>query len=175
MEDGEVTLRPIEEADLPALLRFRWDADAVGSFQWFGFRLDDAVAMERRWHEDRLIGGEASFLAVVAPDGACAGWVTWRPLAFGNHEIGCALFPPYRSRGIGTAAQRLLVDHLFATTPANRIQAGTEAGNTAERRSLERVGFQLEGIQRGNAFRDGEWRDAALYGLLRSDLRPEPR
>jgi RimJ/RimL family protein N-acetyltransferase len=171
-EDG-VVLRPIEEADLTLLLRLRWDRQAVGDYQWFGFRIDDARAFERRWREDGLISTDtASFLAVVAPDGACCGWVTWRPLPFGNYEIGAALFPEYRGRGIGTAAQRLLVEYLFATTTAHRIQAGTEVGNTAERRALERVGFHEEGVQRGMGFRDGQWRDGVMYSILRSDRLP---
>jgi RimJ/RimL family protein N-acetyltransferase len=172
VEDATVVLRPIEESDLPALLRFRWDPEIAGEFQWFGFRVDDARALERRWQEDGLITSAAqSFLAVVAPDGACAGWVAWRPLPFGNHEIGCALFPEYRGQGLGTAAQRLLVEYLFATTTANRIQAGTEVANAAERQALERVGFQVEGVQRGIGFRDGEWRDGVMYSILRSDPR----
>jgi ribosomal-protein-alanine N-acetyltransferase len=173
VEQDGVVLRPIDEADLAALLRFRWDLEAVGEYQWFGFRIDDARALERRWQHDGLISSDsASFLAVVAVDGACAGWVTWRPHPFGNFEIGAALFPEYRGRGVGTTAHRLLVDYLFATTTAHRIQAGTEVDNTAERRALERVGFQLEGVQRGVGFRDGEWRDGVMYSRLRSDARP---
>jgi RimJ/RimL family protein N-acetyltransferase len=89
-------------------------------------------------------------------------------------EIGVALFPEHRGRGIGTEAQRQLVDYLFATTPVHRIQAGTEAGNVAERRALERVGFRREGVQRGLYFRDGEWRDSVMYGLLRGDAQSPP-
>jgi [ribosomal protein S5]-alanine N-acetyltransferase len=170
VEDGTVVLRPIEESDLPRLLRLRWDAELTGEFQWFGFRVGDARALERRWQEDGLISSAAqSFLAVAAPDGTCIGWVAWRPLPFGNHEIGCALFPEHRRKGFGTAAQSILVDYLFSTTLANRIQAGTEVANVAECRALERIGFQAEGIQRGIGFRDGEWRDGVMYSILRFD------
>ena len=79
---------------------------------------------------------------------------------YGNHEIGIALFPEYRGKGIGTEAQRQLVHHLFEVTPANRIQAGTEADNLAEQRALEKVGFIREGVQRGFYFRHGSWQDS---------------
>jgi RimJ/RimL family protein N-acetyltransferase len=105
-------------------------------------------------------------------DGTCAGWVTWRPVgATGNFEIGIALLPGHRGHGVGTEAQRQLVDYLFDTTAANRVQAGTEVGNVAEQRALERAGFRREGVQRGLYFRAGRWRDSVMYGVVRGDRR----
>ena len=165
-----VRLRPIEESELADLVRFMWDPDACGEFQWFGFRVGTAREVVRRWHDAGLLGEGPCFLAVGLEDGACAGWVTWRRLdVSGNYEVGIALFPEHRGHGIGTEAQRQLVDYLFSTTTANRLQAGTEVENVAEQRALERVGFRREGVQRGLNFRAGRWRDSVMYGLLRDD------
>lgn len=170
-----VTLRPIQESELRELLRSFWDATVQSEYQWFGYRMAKAHDLERRWAEDGLVGGDSSFLAVGLEDGGCAGDVNWRAVGeSGSYEIGIFLFPEYRGRGIGTEAQRLLVDYLFATTPVHRIQAGTEVDNIAEQKALERVGFQREGVARGLYFRDGRWRDSVLYGLLRDDPRPGP-
>lgn len=87
----------------------------------------------------------------------------------GNFEIGIALFAEHRGHGIGPEAQRQLVTYLLSTTTANRLQAGTDVDNIAEQRALERVGFRREGVQRGLYFREGEWRDSVMYGLLRED------
>ena len=163
-------LRPVQESDLSELVRLYWDPDATGEFQWFGFRMSTARDIERRWHEDGLIGGEASYLTVEGDDGSCAGWVSWRPLGTGNVEIGIGLLPEHRGRGLGTEAQRQLVDYLFSTTPVHRIQAGTEIDNIAEQRALEKAGFRREGVMRGVAFRAGGWRDGVMYALLRDDL-----
>jgi RimJ/RimL family protein N-acetyltransferase len=169
-----VKLRPIEEAELSQLLRFVWDTAASGEYESFGFRMDWAAELERRWHEDRLIGDERSYLAVQAGD-ACAGWVTWRTIPRSStFEIGIALFPEHRGHGVGTEAQRQLVTYLFDTTPVHRLQAGTEVGNGAEQKALEAVGFQREGVQRGVHFREGHWRDGVMYGLLRGDLAETP-
>jgi RimJ/RimL family protein N-acetyltransferase len=167
-------LRPIEEDELSELVRLLWDPEAPGEHQWFGFRMDAVKDFERRWRDDGLIGKESSFLAVGLDDGTCAGWVTWRAVgAFGNFEIGIALFSEHRGHGTGTEAQRQLVDYLFSTTTANRLQAGTEVENLAEQRALQRVGFRREGVQRGLYFRAGQWRDSVMYGLLRDDERDE--
>lgn len=169
MEDG-VRLRPISESDLVLIVRFEWDLDAIGEFDWFGFRMERVRELERRWREDGLVGAESSYLAVVVGDDTCAGVVDWRPVGrTGNYEIGVALFPAHRGRGIGAEAQRLLVEYLFSTTTAHRIQAGTEIDNIAEQKALERVGFQREGVSRGHHFRAGQWRDGVIYGLLRGE------
>jgi [ribosomal protein S5]-alanine N-acetyltransferase len=114
-------------------------------------------------------------LAVALPDGTLAGIVSWRTIKAGGPdggwlEIGALLFPERRGRGLGTAAQRLLVEYLFATTLANRLQAITDVENLAEQRVLERIGFRHEGVLRGLAFIGGEWRDGVLYARLRSDM-----
>jgi len=172
---GDVRLRPVNESDLTLLVRFEWDLEAAGEFQWFGFRMNRARELERRWREDGLIGDESSFLAVVVGDDTFAGVVDWRPAGrFGNYEIGIVLVPEYRRRGVGTEAQRQLVDHLFATTPAHRVQAGTEIDNIAEQKALEKAGFKREGVNRGLYFRAGQWRDSLMYGLLRGEEHGSP-
>jgi RimJ/RimL family protein N-acetyltransferase len=51
----------------------------------------------------------------------------------------------------------------------HRIWAGTEVGNIAEQKSLEKAGFTREGITRATGWRDGAWRDGVIYSLLRTD------
>ena len=87
----------------------------------------------------------------------------------GGWVIGALLAPEHRGRGAGTAAQRLLRDLLFDTTPANRLCAYTETDNVVEQRSLEKCGFVREGVLRQAAFRGGQWRDLVSYGCLRED------
>jgi RimJ/RimL family protein N-acetyltransferase len=164
------SLRPVEQSDLAELMRIYTDPTVPGEFQWFGFRVAKAREVERRWAEDGLIGGDWSLLAIGLQNGSCAGVVNWRTVGeTGNLEIGICVFPEHRGQGIGTEAQRQLVDYLFATTPVHRLQAGTEVDNVAEQRALERVGFHREGVSRGLYFRDGRWRDSIMYGLLRDD------
>ncbi len=110
---------------------------------------------------------------MVLGGGAPVGLVSWHqvrtaPSSF-TWNIGIALQSTGRGQGYGTAAQRALVEYLFAYTMANRVEACTETENLAEQRALEKVGFQREGVRRGCAFRDGQWRDMVVYGLVRGD------
>ncbi|HZX08858.1 GNAT family protein [Kribbella sp.] len=105
-----------------------------------------------------------------------AGFVSWHSGSFDGRtpywEIGIALLPEYRGRGIGWRAQAMLTAYLFEHTSVQRIQAATHPENLAEQRSLEKAGFRLEGVIRGCEFRAGKLRDGYLYSRLRDD--PEP-
>ena len=172
MPDAPVRLRPIEEADLDALRRFDTDPSSRGPYLTSGFR--SPRARRRRWEEDGWLGDDSGQLAVTLPEETLAGIVSWRSIPTGGPEVGCLeigalLFPEHRGQGHGTAAQRLLVEYLFATTLANRLQAITNVDNIAEQKALERIGFRREGIMRGLAFDGGRWHDAVLYARLRTD------
>jgi [ribosomal protein S5]-alanine N-acetyltransferase len=169
--DGDLTLRAFQEDDLGFLDRLSTDPAALGPFEWFGFT--DARARRRRWEQDGWVGPESTALAVVLADGTVAGIASWKAVHRGGSagvcvEIGLALLPEHRGKGLGTAAQQLLVDHLFRFSTVHRLEALTDADNVAEQRALERIGFIREGVLRQVAFRDGTWRDSVIYALLRT-------
>jgi hypothetical protein len=53
----------------------------------------------------------------------------------------------YVRAGLRHVAQCLLADYLFSTTPANRVEAGTEAEDIAGQRALEKAGSQREPLR----------------------------
>jgi ribosomal-protein-alanine N-acetyltransferase len=166
----EVILRPIQEADLADLCRYSTDPEAAGVFEWTGF--EDPKAMRKRWEEDGWLGAEHGRLAIMSAD-SLAGNVSYKDRSpwmtkGAIYEIGIALFPEYRGQGVGTTAQRLLVQYLLDTMPAHRIEAHTELENIAEQRALEKVGFEREGVLQQTVFRAGKWRDSIMYALIRS-------
>jgi len=94
-------------------------------------------------------------------------------LPAGVYEIGVILYQP-RDRGkrYGAEAVELMTTWLFETGKAERVQASTDAGNSAMRAVLERLGFQLEGILRGyGTISDGTRSDGALYAVLKPEWR----
>jgi RimJ/RimL family protein N-acetyltransferase len=84
-------------------------------------------------------------------------------------EIGYWLGAEYWRRGIATEALRLVTAWAFDAHGLLRIFAQPFAGNAASRRVLEKAGYQLEGLMRRSAVKDGEVRDQCLYARLRSD------
>jgi RimJ/RimL family protein N-acetyltransferase len=166
-----VALRPVAEDDLPVLSGMLGSVEVRAPFQWFGW--SDPGRMARGFAENGLLGPENSLL-MVASGAETLGFVSWRKIdvTAGSYfwNMGIMLLPAARGRGVGTRAHQLLVRYLFAHTPVPRIEADTDKDNIAEQRALEKAGFTQEGLMRSVVFRDGQWRDAYLYGIVRDDL-----
>ena len=79
----------------------------------------------------------------------------------------------HMEKGYAKEAVKLLVDYLFSGYPVERIGDFTDEGNIPAQRVMEGVGFQREGTLRRAMFRDGQWRDIAVYGILRQEWKPE--
>jgi RimJ/RimL family protein N-acetyltransferase len=173
MNDNPVVLRPVFEDDLPVFEQFALDPELTGPFEWQGW--SDPGRWRRRWAENGLLGDDGGQL-MVATGADRLGFVAWRKVVNWRTSycwnIGIQLLPKARGRGVGTQAQRLLVQYLFAHTPVVRIEADTETSNFAEQRALEKSGFSSEGVLRSVAFRDGHWRDNVRYSVLRDDVTP---
>ena len=71
--------------------------------------------------------------------------------------------------GHGRSLLALLVERIFTDTDAYRIWLGVFPDNIRARHSYEAVGFQAEGVARGNAFFNGVHRDELVMALLRSE------
>ena len=173
-ERPQVRLRPTIPAD--ADLLELWATDEYrGMFNDFGMprrRLSEAQAKE-------LGATQGGTLVVeVVADGRPVGTVSWRTVRYGPNpesiawNIGIDLIPEARGKGYGGEAQRLLGEHLFATTPANRIEAMTDVENQAEQRALEKAGFSREGMLVGAQYRAGGWHDLVVYALVRRPHKP---
>jgi ribosomal-protein-alanine N-acetyltransferase len=172
-----VALRAFREDDLPFLDRLCTDPDALGFFEWTGFM--DVRWRRHRWEKDGWISPESTALAIVLPNGTVAGIASFAArdrsgLPGTCYEIGLALMPGHRSRGLGTETQRLLVEYLFSYTTAHRLEALTNTRNIAEQKALERAGFRREGVLRGVGFQHGDWQDAVIYSLLRGEASGRP-
>ena len=157
-----VSLREVQDGDASFLVVLA----AAGAFDDYGPRDPDLVT-----------GSVPLFHLVVARSagGTAVGSVQWHAVRYGPNRgsrawnIGISLMPAERGRGYGTEAQRLLADHLFATTDAQRVEAGTDVDNIAEQRALVKAGFVREGVLRSAQLRGGIHHDLVLYSRVRTD------
>jgi len=69
---------------------------------------------------------------------------------------------------------KIMVDYLFLSKDAMRIQAQTDQRNVASQKVLEKVGFKKEGTLRKNFFMRGEWTDDYIYSIIREEWK-EPK
>jgi aminoglycoside 6'-N-acetyltransferase len=160
-----VLLRPLADADASFLDELD---QSTSDDEWDGY--DDPP-------EDRLSGSDygGGMAVVERADRTPVGTVTWIQVPHGPNRkslawcIGITIHPLYRGQRFGAAAQRALAADLFARSDANRVEAETDLGNIAERRSLEIAGFTQEGTARRSNWRRGEWHDMVIYSRLRSE------
>ena len=116
----------------------------------------------------------------VLADGEPVGDVSWHATHYGPTagskaiNIGISLAPAARGRGIGSRAQRLLAEHLFATTEVTRVEASTDVENIAEQRALEKAGFTREGVIRSAQERADGLHDLVGYAILRTEVVGRP-
>ena len=89
---------------------------------------------------------------------------------FRTAELGYYLAEEYWGRGIMTIAVKQICEKLFAETDILRIFAEPFDRNVGSRRVLEKAGFQLEGILKNNAFKNGKVLDMAIYSYTRNTI-----
>ncbi|MDE7309517.1 MAG: GNAT family N-acetyltransferase [Lachnospiraceae bacterium] len=86
---------------------------------------------------------------------------------FRTAEMGYYIGEAYWGKGIMTSAVKQTCDYVFAHTDIIRIFAEPFAYNIVSCHVLEKAGFQLEGILRNNAFKNGKVLDMKMYSLIK--------
>lgn len=136
-----LVLRPIDEADLPAIasLAGDWEVASMTSRIPYPYTLDDA----RHWIEG-LDDGE--FVRAVTHEGVLLGLTGYLPsLDRRSAEIGYWIGKPYWGRGIATEAAAALVSHAFGHERFQRLHCCHFTDNPASQRVIEKLGFSPVG------------------------------
>lgn len=168
-----VVLRPIQDQDWGLFEQWTQSREAFwGPFQ--RFQMDHITQLRQAYRESKLLTREVGFLLIeTIEDHQVVGFVRYTLLPFPDAdipypEIGFGI-PETGARGKGYAQEaiELLLGYLFGGYPTERIAAFTDVENLPAQRVLENTGFQQEGTLRRASFRDGQWRDIAIYSVLR--------
>jgi len=116
---------------------------------------------------------DAFGLFVIEVDGTRTGTMSfWR--ANQRSRIadlgGLAIHPDFRGRKIADTAARLFQRHLIDDLGFHRVQMEIYGFNERAQAHAERAGFTREGVRRKAYWRNEEWVDGVLYGLVVEDL-----
>lgn len=171
-----VSLRARTDGDVDALYRIAADLPT-----WEERNPSTPTTLTRAEYERRLENADSgaggrSVAFVIDVDGACVGTVS----LFGfddlarHAELGIALLPDARGKGIGTAAVTQIVEFGFVRCNLRRIHLEAIASNRGGLRAYEKCGFVIEGRRREHAWVRGGYEDMVLMGLLRSDWEQLP-
>jgi RimJ/RimL family protein N-acetyltransferase len=83
---------------------------------------------------------------------------------------GLAVHPSFRGGKVSDTAARLFQRHLIDDLGFHRLQLEIYGFNERALRHAERAGFVREGVRRKAYWRNDEWVDGVLYGLVAEDL-----
>ena len=83
-----------------------------------------------------------------------------------------AVHPGFRGRRLADEAAQLFQRHLLFDLGFHRLQLEIYGFNERAQRHAERAGFIREGVRRKAYWRNDEWVDGVIYGLVREDLEP---
>ncbi len=89
------------------------------------------------------------------------------------HLYGLMVRPDFRGRGLAKAATSLFTRYLIFELNYHRVQLECYGFNERAIRHFDRVGFVQEGRRRKAYWRNEQWVDGVLFGLVREDLIKE--
>ncbi|GLW08225.1 hypothetical protein Misp01_33550 [Microtetraspora sp. NBRC 13810] len=151
LTDGVVRLTPITVADATGFHEMLSDPDV----QKYHVPpeappFDDLVARCRKTGMWWLAGERAEMAVLDAGTGEFAGHIQLAQVlpGLGQAMLGYSLLAAFRGRGFATRAVNLLIRWTFEHTELARVIAGTDPGNAASHRVLERTGFAREALLR---------------------------
>lgn len=160
-----VTLRTVERDDAAFIQRGHNDPDVRVPLGHTGPR--NQAQIEAGVEEYVESDDNVSLLACV--DEEPVGVVNARRVHRDRPTLSYWVAPEHQGDGYGPEAVELFLDAFFGEYDVHGVTAHVFEFNDASRALLERLGFQEEGRMREARFRDGEYVDEYIYGLLRRE------
>jgi len=170
----KVRLREIRKADIQNYLKWFNDQEVT---QYLTLFLPMTQMSEEKWLEEICTSRAQTDVVFAIEVKAGKKWVH-----IGNcglhkinwHDRDCEMGTvigekKFWGKGYGTEADRLLIDYGFGELNMNRISAAAYNFNTRSCKTAERNGFKREGIARKAIYKNGQYHDRIMMGILREE------
>jgi RimJ/RimL family protein N-acetyltransferase len=168
-------LRPFRIADGPTVERLAGDRAVADTTLNIPHPYPEGAA--EQWiatHADDWSRGERLTLAICSRNTAeeLIGAISLHiSVEHSNGEIGYWLSVDNWGKGYTTEAARALVDYAFTTLRLHRVVGRHLTRNVTSGRVMQKVGMQLEGINRDAFVKWSKFEDVAMYSILDSEWR----
>jgi len=169
----QVLLRPVEERDLPLLVRWRNNPEDRRLF-FSPFLISEGG--QKQWYE-RLLADQARMLFMIDTlEGEAVGTIGLDGIDWRNQEAELGQFyidPEVRGRDYPLEATVLIIEYAFDELNLHRLYGAFYDFNRGPMAMAEFFGFRREAVLRQAAFAGGEFHDKVILGLLREEWRAE--
>jgi len=129
----------------------------------------------RSYEDARVAGTKEGFAIVDTDDGSVLGFAVAPRIEAEARtaELGYAVAPAARGRGVATQALGLLTDWALSELGALRLELLISVDNEASKRVAAGCGYVREGVLRSLYFKQGRRQDTEIWSRLPGDLAPE--
>jgi RimJ/RimL family protein N-acetyltransferase len=165
----KVWLRPMEERDLTAMVAGINDSEVGGLA---GYKAPMSMEQMKGWldhNNERARDGRAFFYTVCElGDDRFIGTVWLKDVDYwhGSAELAIFMDRDHIGAGLGTDAQRALLNFAFTAVGLNRVWLTAYSANKRAIRSYEKLGFRQEGLMRKSWRGPRGLEDSVLMAIL---------
>ena len=164
-------LRELEREDVNTINQWRNDASLIAClgapYRFINGEVDKA------WYEQYMHSRNNTVRCVIVDDNnTVLGLISLVNINYINRSAELHIMigdSENRGKGIGTFAVKSMVDHAFLNLNLHRIELGVLENNYPAIRLYEKTGFVKEGIKRESHYKNGEYVNMIMMGLLNTD------
>ncbi|HEY7025208.1 MAG TPA: GNAT family protein [Candidatus Limnocylindrales bacterium] len=168
----KIFLRPAEKSDVETFVRWFADSEMSGLL---GMRAPMSLAMEEQWFTRAVEqqGKEHYHFVMCRMDNSQPiGTISLMHVDEVNGNAGVGISIGEKAlwgKGYGTDAMNAILDFGFGQLRLERVWLDVYDYNVRARRSYEKSGFVVEGVQRHANYRLGKFHDVVLMAILHAD------
>jgi ribosomal-protein-alanine N-acetyltransferase len=167
-------IRHFRNSDLIHVFEYRRNMEARGAY--FPYVMQSEHLAHKEFQENGFSTEQCERLGIFTSEGALVGEIAhFKGKTATTREIGYFLFEQQaRGRGYTSEAVRLLSDYLFRrSAEINRLEILMAVDNLASEKTAQKAGYIKEGRLRSYLYMNGDYHDAYMYSLLRSDWQSQ--
>lgn len=167
-----VTLRAAGKQDMQLVCDMFNDPELENYVVGWAFPL--SLEQQNAWFEKNM-GDQHNFRFIIeTQDDGAVGIATLTNIDWKNRHAthGIKLSSKEkRTKGIGTDTVMAIERYVFDELGLHRLNSSRFEFNVGSERLYKKCGWKDEGVQRDFVYKNGEWRNLVVMGLLESDYR----
>lgn len=167
-----VNLRPMKKEDIDLAVKYQSSEEITNNY-FMGMNIGPTRDMWEKWYEGMTNDKEGFGFAIENKEGLYIGschtmWLNWK-----NRTTYFAIYignPEYMSKGYGTEALKLFLNFLFNELGLRKVKLNVFSFNKRAIRCYEKCGFKLDGVNRKELYRNGEYHDNCAMSITSEEF-----
>lgn len=175
LQSENLIFRAIEDADLPIMLTWINDPEAI---QYFYNDEPISLPMQKKWFENYLKNIETDKIFIIEEKKfkTAIGMVSIYHIDWRNKKAEWGRFfleKSFRGKGYGKEIERKIYDYCFTFLNLNKLYCEVFEFNTKVIDSHKKMGSCVEGILRQHVFKNGKYQNVVVMSILLDEYKKQ--